>query len=110
MASGQPHGLSRSTSIDAKLPTEYRGALSQLHLALVAGRRVALDLLAGADGARCEHRGALSQLHLALVAGRRVALDLLAGADGARCKHRGALSQLHLALVKGSGRPAAAVH
>src|SRR5258708_12692676 len=87
MASGQPHGLSRSTSIDAKLPTEYRGALSQLHLALVAGRRVALDLLAGADGARCEHRGALSQLHLALVAGRRVALDLLPGAHGPRSQH-----------------------
>src|SRR6516165_4038146 len=86
------------------LAAEYRGgALSQLHLALVMGRRVTHDLLAGADGPRREYRGgALSQLHLALVMDRRVTHDLLAGADGPRREYRGgALSQLHLALVMG---------
>src|SRR6478736_1277848 len=86
------------------LAAEHRGcALSQLHLALVMGRSVTHDLLAGADGPRREHRGcALSQSHLALVVGRSVTHDLLAGADRPRREHRGcALSQWHLALVMG---------
>src|SRR5215472_4713829 len=62
------------------LAAEHRGgALSQSHLALVLGRAVTHDLLAGADGPRREHRGgALSQSHLALVLGRAVTHDLLA--------------------------------
>src|SRR5215472_8688230 len=86
------------------LAAEHRGgALSQSHLALVLGRAVTHDLLAGADGPRREHRGgALSQSHLALVLGRSVTHDLLAGADGPRREHRGgALSQSYLALVLG---------
>src|SRR5215831_15296908 len=65
------------------------GALSQLHLALVMGRRVAHDLLARADGPRRERRGgALSQLHLALVMGGSIPHDLLARADGPRRERR----------------------
>src|SRR6476661_7940918 len=62
------------------LAAEHRGcALSQLHLALVMGRSVTHNLLAGADGPRREYRGcALSQLHLARVMGRRVTHDPLA--------------------------------
>src|SRR5262249_58508286 len=91
------------------LAAEHRGgALSQSHLALVLGRGVTHDLLAGADRPRREYRGgALSQLHLALVLGRGVTHDLLAAADRPRREYRSrAPSPWHrpLALPRGPSR------
>src|SRR5262249_15555898 len=84
------------------LAAEHRSGVSQPHLALVAGSRVTLDLVAHNEPARREHRGGVSQPHHALVAGSRVTLDLVAHNGPARREHRGGVSQPHLALIAGS--------
>src|SRR5262249_61078465 len=56
---------------------DHGGGVPQPHLALVAGCRATLDLIAHGGPARREHRGGVSQPHLALVAGCRVTLDLV---------------------------------
>src|SRR5262249_58194240 len=80
---------------------DHGGGVSQPHVALIAGCRVTLDLVAHGGPPRREHRGGVSQPHLALVAGRRVTLDLVAHSGPARREHRGGVSQLHLALIAG---------